>query len=136
MRLQLALNVPDIDAAVDYYSRMFATKPHKRKPGYANFAIANPALKLVLFEDPDAAEHLNHIGVEALTEETMDAAADRLADAALVSRVDEDTTCCHARQDKVWTEAHNGLSWEWYRIKDDNPDAKRDTLGKTCCVKT
>ena len=134
MRLQLALNVVNIDRAVDYYTRLFDTAPHKRRPGYANFAIAEPPLKLVLFEKPDAAERLNHIGVEILDEAEMAPTQDRLSSTGLLSRVEKNATCCHATQDKFWSDEPDGLSWEWYRITEDQPRVDRDTLGKTCCV--
>ena len=121
MRVQLALNVKDLDKAVDYYSRLFGAEPHKRRPGYANFAINNPALKLVLFENRNAPERLNHLGVEADTQEELEAAAERLVAAGLADRVEEQTTCCHAIQNKVWSSEPEGLAWEWYHITDDAP---------------
>jgi catechol 2,3-dioxygenase-like lactoylglutathione lyase family enzyme len=134
MRLQLALNVPDIDAAVSYYSNLFGVDPHKRRDGYANFAIDQPALKLVLFENPGADEHLNHLGVEVFEEEEVDQARQRLDAAGILGQVESETQCCHATQDKVWSRQHDGLSWEWYRIVDDTPDSAGDALGKTCCT--
>lgn len=134
MRLQLALNVPDIDAAVAYYSKLFATEPHKRRAGYANFAIEEPPLKLVLFENPDSPDRLNHLGVEVQEPRQIAEALDRLTTAGLVEEIQRDETCCHATQDKVWSRAPDGSRWEWYRITDDNPKPARETLGKTCCV--
>ena len=119
MRLQLALNVKDLDQAVDYYSRMFGTEPHKRRPGYANFAIDNPALKLVLFENPGATDRINHLGVETQSQEELDSAIDRLTDAGLADKLEEDSTCCHAVQNKIWSKEPEGIAWEWYRITDD-----------------
>jgi catechol 2,3-dioxygenase-like lactoylglutathione lyase family enzyme len=116
MRLQLALNVDDIDQAVDFYSKLFDTKPAKRKPGYANFAIENPPLKLVLFEVKDASERLNHLGVEVFDGEAVTAATERLKAAGLETLVEDETTCCYAKQDKVWTIEPQGLRWEWYRV--------------------
>ncbi len=119
MRLQLALNVADLDRAVDFYSRLFGTEPHKRRPGYANFAIDDPALKLVLFENPAAGERINHVGVEVATNEELEAAIDRLAGNGLADRVEREVACCHATQSKVWSHEPDGLAWEWYRITDD-----------------
>jgi catechol 2,3-dioxygenase-like lactoylglutathione lyase family enzyme len=116
MRLQLALNVDDIDQAVDFYSKLFATEPAKRKPGYANFAIENPPLKLVLFEVKNAPERLNHLGVEVFDGEAVTAATERLKAAGLETLVEDETTCCYAKQDKVWTVEPQGLRWEWYRV--------------------
>ena len=134
MRLQLALNVPDIDAAVSYYSRLFGTEPHKRRPGYANFAIDAPPLKLVLFENANAKEHLHHIGVEVFDAGDVKNAMRRLEKAGILGDVQTETRCCHASQEKVWSREHDGLRWEWYRILDDEPDTKDDTFGKTCCT--
>ena len=134
MRLQLALNVRDIDEAVAYYSKLFEAEPHKRRPGYANFAITQPPLKLALFENPDAAERLNHLGVELFEPDEMDRQARKLAAAGILHEVEQDTTCCHATQDKLWSKEPQGLGWEWYRITDDAPDPARETLGKTCCA--
>lgn len=129
MRLQLALNVKDLDRAVDYYSRLFGVSPHKRRPGYANFAIDDPALKLVLFENQSASERINHLGVEAETQEELNAAIDRLSAEGIAERLEQNTTCCHATQNKVWSSEPDGINWEWYRITDDAPPASE----KVCC---
>jgi len=121
MRLQLALNVNDLDAAIAYYSKMFDATPHKVKDGYANFAIEEPALKLVLFENPGADEHLNHIGVELFDPADIAKSAKRFEAAGILGEVNQDTVCCHASQDKVWTKDDADLSWEWYIVKDDDP---------------
>ena len=134
MRLQLALNVRDIDEAVAYYAALFNTQPHKQRPGYANFAIDAPPLKLVLFENPNAAERLHHVGVEVFAPDDVTMALQRLEDAGIVDDVEYDETCCHATQDKVWSREPQGLRWEWYRITDDAPADRRDALGTTCCA--
>ena len=121
MRLQLALNVKDLDKAVDYYSRLFDTAPRKRRAGYANFAIDDPALKLVLFENENASERINHLGVEAGTQEELDAVIERLSEAGLAGPREENSTCCHATQNKIWSAEPEGLAWEWYRVTDDAP---------------
>ncbi|MDD9853018.1 MAG: VOC family protein [Deltaproteobacteria bacterium] len=123
MRLQLALNVEDLEAAVAFYSRMFGAAPHKRRPGYANFALEEPPLKLVLFEQPGTRQQLNHLGVEVFDEAAVAEAGARLSAAGLPRRTERDTTCCHARANKEWTRAPGGLRWEWYRITDDAPAA-------------
>jgi catechol 2,3-dioxygenase-like lactoylglutathione lyase family enzyme len=120
MRVQLALNVRDIDEAVEFYSKLFDTAPAKRKPGYANFAIANPPLKLVLFEVPEAAERLNHLGVEVFEAEEVTEATDRLKRAGLADRVEDAETCCYAKQDKVWAIDPQGMRWEYYRVIEDS----------------
>ena len=125
-RVQLALNVPNIDEAVAFYSKLFATEPNKRKPGYANFAIADPPLKLVLFENADAAGRLNHIGVEVATSEEVWAHEDRLKSDELAV-ADGSGTCCFARQDKVWVDGPDG-SWEIYAVFEDS-----DTFASSCC---
>ena len=121
MRVQLALNVKDLKTAVDYYSRLFGAEPHKRRPGYANFAIDNPALKLVLFENPNASERINHLGVETETHEELSTARQRLEAEGIAGRLEEETTCCHATQDKIWSSEPDGIAWEWYKIIDDTP---------------
>jgi catechol 2,3-dioxygenase-like lactoylglutathione lyase family enzyme len=117
-RLQLALNVPDIDEAVGFYSKLFATEPNKRKPGYANFAIADPPLKLVLFEQADADSRLNHLGVEVASTDEVAAHQARLTGAG-VATVEENGTCCFAKQDKVWADGPDG-SWEIYTVLEDS----------------
>ena len=134
MRLQLALNVPDIDQAVAYYSKLFGVTPHKRRDGYANFAIEAPPLKLVLFENPDAGERLNHLGVEVLDRGLLGRNLQRLTDAGIVEEVQREETCCHATQDKVWSRAPDGTRWEWYRITDDNPAPAREAFDGVCCA--
>lgn len=120
MRIQLALNVKDIDRAVEFYEGLFGVAPHKRKPGYANFAIEKPPLKLVLFEIPDAPERLNHLGVEVFDEEEVTEATERLKAAGMADLVEDGTTCCYARADKVWAREPDGLRWEWYRVIEDS----------------
>ena len=122
MRLQLALNVRDIDEAVDYYAKFFGATPHKRRPGYANFAIDEPPLKLVLFENPDASERINHLGVEVFDDASVRRAGARLEAADILTAVEEETVCCHAAQTKVWSDEPQGLRWEWYVVTDDAPD--------------
>jgi lactoylglutathione lyase len=116
-RVQLALNVPDLDEAVDFYTKLFATEPSKRKPGYANFAIADPPLKLVLFEAPGATARLNHVGVEVESSDDVASHEARLASSGLVP-VEENGTCCFAKQDKVWVDGPDG-AWEIYTVLED-----------------
>ena len=120
MRVQLALNVVDLDKAVEFYSKLFDAKVNKRKPGYANFAIEHPPLKLVLFENPDADERLNHLGVEVFDDASVHAATDRLKTAGLADSVEDRQTCCYATQNKVWSIDPEGLRWEWYRVIEDS----------------
>ena len=119
MRLQLALNVRDLGTAVDFYSRMFGVAPAKVKPGYANFAIDEPPLKLVLFEEPNAPERLNHLGVEVFDDVDVGEARERVSAGGIQHFNENDTTCCHARQNKVWAREPDGLRWEWYRVIED-----------------
>ena len=133
MRLQLALNVENLDQSVAYYSKMFGTEPHKIREGYANFAIESPALKLVLFENPQADERLNHVGVEMFHAEDIGKVARRFEQADILKSVQTDTVCCHADQDKVWTKEPQGLSWEWYVINDDAPDLEAEHDASMCC---
>lgn len=125
-RVQLALNVADIDSAVEFYSKLFGTQPAKRQVGYANFAIADPPLKLVLMENADTRGHgvegaLNHLGVEVETPDEVAAASDRFSGEGLPTGVQSPTTCCFAVQDKVWVEDPNGAPWEVYTVLADAP---------------
>jgi catechol 2,3-dioxygenase-like lactoylglutathione lyase family enzyme len=127
-RVQLALNVADMDAAVEFYAKLFGSEPAKRRPGYANFAISDPPLKLVLIENPTARGDgvvgaLNHLGVEVDSTEEVDAAARRLAGEGLEPDVEEQTTCCYALQDKAWVHDPDGASWEFYTVLADAPTA-------------
>jgi catechol 2,3-dioxygenase-like lactoylglutathione lyase family enzyme len=136
-RVQLALNVADLDASVAFYSRLFGTEPAKRRPGYANFAIAEPPLKLVLIEgEPGQETRLDHLGVEVATTADVTAAATRLTDAGLATFEENDTSCCYALQDKVWVHGPGREPWEVYVVKAD-----ADHLGKAplpladgCCT--
>ena len=120
-RVQLALNVSNVDAAVRFYSKLFDTEPHKQRPGYANFALDKPPLKLVLIENATAAGSLNHLGVEVDGVEQVAAARAAIDRVGLPSHDEDDVVCCHARQDKVWVSDPDGRSWELYTITDDNP---------------
>ena len=122
MRIQLALNVRDIDEAIGYYGKLFNAEPHKRRPGYANFAIDEPPLKLVLFENPHAPERINHLGVEVFDAAQVRAAGARLEAANILAETEEQAVCCHAEQTKVWSDEPQGLRWEWYAITDDAPE--------------
>jgi catechol 2,3-dioxygenase-like lactoylglutathione lyase family enzyme len=112
-RVQLALNVTDIDQAVDFYSKLFATEPLKRKPGYANFAIADPPLKLVLFEGPEGGT-INHLGVETEDAAEVEAAEARLSGTGLETTGIDDTICCYATKVETWVTDPDGAKWEWY----------------------
>jgi catechol 2,3-dioxygenase-like lactoylglutathione lyase family enzyme len=121
-RVQLALNVSDLDAAVSFYTRLFGTEPAKRRPGYANFAIADPPLKLVLFEGAGAPGSLNHLGVEVATTEEVAAADARVRAQGLDATNEDSVTCCFAVQDKVWVDGPDGRAWEIYTVLADADD--------------
>lgn len=112
-RVQLALNVSNLDEAVDFYSRLFDAEVTRRKPGYANFAITDPPLKLVLIEGEDGGT-LNHLGVEVETAEAVLAAENRLAATGIATTGVDDTACCYALKTETWVEDPDGASWEWY----------------------
>jgi catechol 2,3-dioxygenase-like lactoylglutathione lyase family enzyme len=118
-RVQLALNVSDIGTAVDFYSKLFATKPNKLKPGYANFVIEEPPFKLVLIENVGATDSLNHLGVEVQTPGEVASAQKRLEEAGLTTANEDAVECCYALQDKVWVGAPDGEPWEIYTVLDD-----------------
>ena len=135
MRLQLALNVRDLDAAIDFYSKMFDTLPAKTRPGYANFAIDQPPLKLVLFEDAsgvsdDSFHHLNHLGVETESSDEVTAADERLTESGLETTGVEDAVCCYAEKTETWLTSPEGARWEWY-VK--NADAQQLQHTDSCC---
>lgn len=138
-RVQLALNVSDLDEAIGFYTKLFGSPPAKVRPGYANFAVADPPLKLVLVEEPHArgsgvAGALNHLGVEVLTPEEVGAATRRLDAAGLATEEQQATTCCYAVQDKVWVEDPDSTPWEIYTVLADAPvESTREGDG-TCCA--
>ena len=119
-RVQLALNVDDLDAAIAFYSALFNTEPAKVKPGYANFAIAEPPLKLVLLEVPGQGGTLNHLGVEVSSPETVHAEIGRLTEAGMFTEEEIGATCCFATQDKVWVTGPGGERWEVYTVLADS----------------
>ena len=139
-RVQLALNVDDVDAAVAFYSTLFGAEPAKRRPGYANFAIADPPLKLVLFEAKGQGGTLNHLGVEVASTDEVRAATERLAAAGLDTKVEDNTSCCYAVQDKVWVGAEENGRWEVYTVlADAHPELEGVTAaeagsGAVCCA--
>jgi lactoylglutathione lyase len=120
-RVQLALNVDDLDAAVAFYSKLFGVGPAKVRPGYANFAVVSPPLKLVLLENPGAGGTLNHLGVEVNSTETVHAEIARLTGEGLFTDEEMGTTCCFATQDKVWVTGPGGERWEVYTVLADSP---------------
>lgn len=120
-RVQLALNVNDLASAISFYSKLFGTEPAKVRDGYANFAIVEPPLKLVLIENPGHGGTLNHLGVEVEDTALVTAATDRLREAGLVTDVEENTTCCYAVQDKVWVHGPDQEPWEVYTVLADAP---------------
>jgi catechol 2,3-dioxygenase-like lactoylglutathione lyase family enzyme len=133
-RLQLALNVNDIDEAVAFYSKLFGAEPAKRRPGYANFAMTEPPLKLVLLENPGHGGSLNHLGIEMPDIDTVDTEQTRLAQAGLASVDERATTCCYAKQDKFWVQGSpDGESWEIYTVLEDSPTFYGEQDGPACC---
>jgi catechol 2,3-dioxygenase-like lactoylglutathione lyase family enzyme len=138
-RVQLALNVTDIDAATTFYSDLFGVEPAKQRSGYANFEIADPPLKLVLFHHPDATSPLNHLGVEVATPAQVVEAAGRFAAAGLAHTTPfEAERCCHAVQDKVWVDAPDVPlgGWEFYTVRGDDPAESEAGRTTTCCATT
>jgi catechol 2,3-dioxygenase-like lactoylglutathione lyase family enzyme len=123
-RVQLALRVSDLEGSITFYSSLFGVEPAKRRPGYANFAVTEPPLKLVLIEgEADQPTVMDHLGVEVETTDEVTHATDRLAGLGLVTQVENDTTCCYAVQDKVWVHGPGAEPWEVYTVKADAPDA-------------
>jgi catechol 2,3-dioxygenase-like lactoylglutathione lyase family enzyme len=127
-RVQLALNVSNLDEAVDFYSKLFGTEPAKRHPGYANFAVADPPLKLVLFEGQGTGGTLNHLGVEVPSPEEVRQASERLARSGLITADEDGVTCCYAVQDKVWVDDPDGAPWEVYTVLADSTTPAAEVL--------
>lgn len=135
MRVQLALNVADLDEAIDFYSRMFGIAPAKIRDGYANFALENPPLKLVLFAGDGVPGSINHLGVETETGEEVVAAERRLRGARLETTGVDDTLCCYAEKTETWVQGPDGARWEWYVKKADSEQLGNVVLagpGNTC----
>jgi catechol 2,3-dioxygenase-like lactoylglutathione lyase family enzyme len=128
-RVQLALNVADLDASIDFYTKLFGAPPAKVRDGYANFAIADPPLKLVLFVGAGEPGSLNHLGVEVASTDEVAAATARAKGDDLACEVQESTTCCYAVQDKVWIEGPDN-AWEFYTVLADAPTLEPDGA---CC---
>ena len=140
-RVQLALNVADLDEAIDFYSKLFATEPVKVRPGYANFAVVDPPLKLVLIEDANQTPGtLNHLGVEVLTTDEVSAAQARLSGEGLATALEEETSCCYAVQDKVWVDGPGGEPWEIYTVLSDTEmpggQLRSAAPGESACCST
>jgi lactoylglutathione lyase len=133
-RLQLALNVSNLDEAVDFYSKFFKTAPTKLRPGYANFAITEPPLKLVLFENSGVPGTINHLGVEVFTTDEVQDATRYLSEQGFVTDIEEKTTCCFAVQDKVWVDGPDSSRWEVYTVLADASDSSSVAGDATCCA--
>ncbi len=132
-RIQLAINVDDIDRAVDFYRTVFATEPAKVREGYANFAVADPPMKLVLIQNPDAAGTVNHLGVEVETTAQVTAFAERVAAEGIDATDVANTECCFAEQDKTYVRDADALEWEVYTVLADAPGAVLTTAGASVC---
>ena len=142
-RVQLALNVDDLEEAVAFYTRLLGAPPAKLRPGYANFAVAQPPLKLVLLENPGKGGSLNHLGIEVAETATVRSETARLTEAGLLTDEQTGTTCCYATQDKVWVTGPGGEQWEVYAVLADSPtfgtspqalvDAGQDPATAGCC---
>jgi catechol 2,3-dioxygenase-like lactoylglutathione lyase family enzyme len=135
-RVQLALNVDDLDEAITFYSKLFNREPAKVKPGYANFAITEPPLKLVLFENPGHGGTLNHLGIEVASSDTVHTEITRRTGQHLFTEEEINTTCCFANQDKVWVTAPGGERWEVYTVlaESDTFGSNPDQPDQTCCT--
>ncbi len=133
-RIQLALNVSDLDEAIDFYSKFFKSEPAKVRAGYANFAIEEPPLKLVLIESGGVPGSINHLGVEVFSTEEVTEATKYLSEVGFETRVEEETTCCFAIQDKVWVDGVDGSPWEVYTVLADGAAADGVMNDDRCCV--
>lgn len=135
-RVQLALRVADLESSIAFYSTLFGIVPAKRREGYANFAIAEPPLKLVLIEGEAGREtRLDHLGVEVFSTEEVAAATERLKAAGLATVEEKDTSCCYAVQDKVWVRGPGAEPWEVYVVKADADTLAKDGAPDGCCTR-
>ncbi|GIH19214.1 ArsI/CadI family heavy metal resistance metalloenzyme [Rugosimonospora africana] len=133
-RVQLALRVSDLEGSVAFYSKLFGVEPAKRRPGYANFAVEEPPLKLVLLEgEADQPTVMDHLGVEVFSEDEVKAATTRLADTGLMTLTEDDTTCCYALQNKVWVHGPGNEPWEVYVVKGDADNLNKAEDSACCC---
>lgn len=130
-RVQLALNVTDVETAVTFYSKLFGVEPAKRRPGYANFAVDQPPLKLVLMENPEAGGSLNHLGVEVDSTAEVDSQQARLTAEGFFADAERGTTCCYATQDKFWVTGPDGEPWEHYAVLADSATFDGEQLAAT-----
>ncbi len=137
-RLQLAINVHDLEAGISFYEKFFDTPVTKRRPGYANFEIADPPLKLVLFHQPEQAGSLNHLGVEMDSTDGVQATQQRLVQAGLTPGEASEETCCYAAQTKFWVDTPDQQAWEVYTVLGDaSPEITQETAkGESCCVQS
>ncbi|NJC70102.1 glyoxalase/bleomycin resistance/dioxygenase family protein [Planosporangium thailandense] len=136
-RVQLALRVSDLEGSIAFYSKLFGVEPAKRRPGYANFAIEEPPLKLVLLEgQSDQPTVMDHLGVEVFSGDEVQAATTRLTDAGLIALTENDTSCCYALQDKVWVRGPGNEPWEVYVVKGDAETLTKESDGECRCGET
>ena len=136
-RVQLALRVSDLEGSIAFYSKLFDTEPAKRRPGYANFAIENPPLKLVLLEgEADQPTVMDHLGVEVFSTDEVNAATRRLTDSGLITLEENSTECCYALQDKVWVRGPGNEPWEVYTVKADSDQLDKVTESACCTPAT
>lgn len=126
-RVQLALNVAELDSAIAFYRDLFKTEPHKVREGYANFEVADPPLKLILFENGRGGD-LNHLGIEVESTGEVVAETERLGRLGHELEIEDGVVCCHAEQDKAWARDPSGLRWEVYTVTDDNPEPVRELI--------
>ena len=133
-RIQLALNVSNLNESIDFYSKYFRAEPAKVRPGYANFAIDEPPLKLVLIENAGEPGTINHLGVEVFSSDEVVEATKYLSEVGLATDVEAETTCCYAKQDKVWVDGPDGSHWEVYTVLADAPDSNSLEGDGECCT--
>jgi catechol 2,3-dioxygenase-like lactoylglutathione lyase family enzyme len=132
-RVQLALDVDDLEQSVRFYTALLGTPPAKVRPGYANVAVTSPPLKLVLLENPGKGGGLNHLGVELPSSDEVRRETARLCGEGLLTDVEDATTCCYATQDKAWVTAPDGERWEVYAVLADSPTFGAQPAEAACC---
>jgi len=135
LRPHLALTVTDVERSVPFYQALFGTEPEKRKPGYAKFSVSDPALNFTLTQGVRTElGAFNHAGIQVQSTSDVLAAKERLVAAGLAAFDEMDTTCCYARQDKIWVRDPDGTPWEVFATHEDVEEHGTGGEVGACCT--
>ena len=139
LRPHLALTVSDVDRSIEFYRALFGVEPSKVRPGYAKFEVREPALNFTLNQGERDGElgAFNHAGIQVASTDDVLRARARLVEAGLATFDEMDTTCCYAKQDKIWVTAPDGESWEVFVTHAESDEhatsVARDGDEVACC---